>query len=240
MVDVGGVYDPSSLLFDHHQGGFKEARLDGTPYASAGLVLRWLVEEGMVVKEVANILDEQVIAGADARDNGVEGAKAPISEVISLFNPTWVEEGIVKEDDAFRVAVETAKAVIDRHVKRISGELLARRVIHEEAVKEDGLLILPRFLPWQEAVIEEHLRVLFVIHPSKTPGQWIVQGVPVEKGSFKTRKSFSASWAGLTDEALAKESGVGDAVFCHKGLWLVVAGSKEGAIAMAKKAMQEG
>jgi len=42
-------------------------------------------------------------------------------------------------------------------------------VIHEEAVKEDGLLILPRFLPRQEAVIEEHPEVLFVIHPSPRP-----------------------------------------------------------------------
>ena len=51
VVDVGGVYDPASLRFDHHQKGF-ETKLDGydctkVPLAAAlvtgwrGLFLDW-------------------------------------------------------------------------------------------------------------------------------------------------------------------------------------------------------
>merc|ERR1712072_164281 len=42
VVDVGGVYDPASLRFDHHQKGF-ETKLDGydcTKLSSAGLVYK--------------------------------------------------------------------------------------------------------------------------------------------------------------------------------------------------------
>lgn len=139
-------------------------------------------------------------------------------------------------------AVEVALGYLESVTKKISAGQEARRLLKEEAVKEDGLLILPRFLPWQDAVMENevHKDVIFVIFPSKTPGQWIAQAAPIEKGSFKTRKSFPKEWGGLTDEKLTEVSGVPDAVFCHKGLFLVVAGSKEGAVAMAKKALAEG
>lgn len=40
VYDVGGKYDPESKRFDHHQRDFAEARPDGTPYSSAGLIWR--------------------------------------------------------------------------------------------------------------------------------------------------------------------------------------------------------
>ena len=39
------------------------------------------------------------------------------------------------------------------------------------------------------------------------------------------------------DETLQKVTGVEDAVFCHKGLFLAVAKSKEGAIKLAELAL---
>ena len=40
VVDVGGIWDPATGRFDHHQKGFTGARQSGVPYASAGLVWR--------------------------------------------------------------------------------------------------------------------------------------------------------------------------------------------------------
>ena len=37
-VDVGGIWDPLSGRFDHHQKDFSGARQSGVVYASAGLV----------------------------------------------------------------------------------------------------------------------------------------------------------------------------------------------------------
>jgi uncharacterized UPF0160 family protein len=41
VVDVGAVYDPARLRFDHHQRGFEES-LDGysTKLSSAGLIYK--------------------------------------------------------------------------------------------------------------------------------------------------------------------------------------------------------
>ena len=36
VMDVGGIYDPSSLRFDHHQQSYQG------PLSSAGMVLEWL------------------------------------------------------------------------------------------------------------------------------------------------------------------------------------------------------
>ena len=38
IVDVGHVYDPDNLIFDHHQRSFTLKRGSGIPYASFGLV----------------------------------------------------------------------------------------------------------------------------------------------------------------------------------------------------------
>ncbi len=42
---------------------------------------------------------------------------------------------------------------------------------------------------------------------------------------------------GLRDEELQKITGVEDAVFCHKGLFLAVSKSKEGAVKLAELAL---
>ena len=58
-----------------------------------------------------------------------------------------------------------------------------------------------------------------------------------EKNSFKNRKDFPTIWAGLRDEKLQKVTGVSDSIFCHRGLFLAVAKSKEGAVKLAKLAL---
>jgi len=56
--------------------------------------------------------------------------------------------------------------------------------------------------------------------------------------TFINRKNFPKPWAGLRDEELANVSGVRDAVFCHRGLFLAVAQSKEGAVKLAQIAVE--
>ena len=56
--------------------------------------------------------------------------------------------------------------------------------------------------------------------------------------TFKNRKDLPKSWAGLVDEELQKISGVPDAMFCHRGLFVANAKSREGAIKLAQIAVQ--
>jgi len=57
--------------------------------------------------------------------------------------------------------------------------------------------------------------------------------------SFENRKSFPESWAGKRGNELVLATGVSDAIFCHRGRFLTVAGSKEGALALAELATKE-
>ncbi len=52
------------------------------------------------------------------------------------------------------------------------------------------------------------------------------------------RGTFPQSWRGVRDENLAEVSGIKDASFCTNGGWLAGAKSKEGAIELAKRALE--
>ena len=68
---------------------------------------------------------------------------------------------------------------------------------------------------------------------------WRVLAVRKRAESFENKKNLPRSWAGLRDKELQKITGVKDAVFCHRNLFMAVAKSKEGAIALARKALVE-
>ena len=58
-----------------------------------------------------------------------------------------------------------------------------------------------------------------------------------EKNSFGNRKDFPISWAGSKKKELQDKTGVKEAVFCHRNLFLAGAKSKKGAIELAKLAL---
>ena len=81
--------------------------------------------------------------------------------------------------------------------------------------------------------------ILFVVVPaSKSLESWKLLAVPSSINSFENRKNLPQAWAGLKDEELQKISGVSDATFCHRGLFLAGAKSKEGAIKLAQIALE--
>jgi uncharacterized UPF0160 family protein len=80
--------------------------------------------------------------------------------------------------------------------------------------------------------------VLFVIYPDSDGDQYQVKTVPVEPGSFASRKDLPKTWSGLRDHELAAVTGVADSVFCHSNLFIGGARSLEGAIAMAEQALR--
>jgi len=54
---------------------------------------------------------------------------------------------------------------------------------------------------------------------------------------YENRKNFPEAWAGKRDGELARATGVPDALFCHTNRFLAVAKTKEGALALAKLAI---
>lgn len=241
VVDVGGVYDACADRFDHHQRGGAGARKNGIPYSSFGLIWKkYGVQICAGDEKVANAVDSGLVSAIDAIDCGfVEGVAegVSLSQTIGMFNPTWDEQGDF--DQCFDEAVDFASHLLGRFIVSATGGVKAKAIVAQAIAEaaDPRVIVLKSFSPWKKTVHALADEALYVVYPSQT-GQWRVQCVPVEPGSFENKKSLPAPWGGLADNALQQLSGVDDAMFCHNGLFIAGAESFAGAMKMARLALE--
>ena len=242
VVDVGGEYDSDTDRFDHHQRGGAGERENGIPYSSFGLIWqKYGLEICQGNQDVANAVDAGLVSTIDAIDCGhVEGVSKGISlsQTISMFNPTWQEDSHF--DTCFDEAVDFASRVLTRFIASANGGISAKEIVAKaiDDAEDPRVIVLEKYTPWKRTVHELSERALYIVYPSQT-GQWRIQTVPVEPGSFEDRKPLPATWAGLSDADLQRVTGIDDAMFCHNGLFVAGAESFESTIKMATMALQD-
>jgi uncharacterized UPF0160 family protein len=242
VIDVGGEYDPDAGRFDHHQRGGAGERENGIPYSSFGLIWqKYGLEICQGNQDVANAVDAGLVSTIDAIDCGhVEGVSQGISlsQTISMFNPTWEEDSHF--DSCFDEAVEFALRVLTRFIASANGGISAKAIVATaiDNAEDSRVIVLEKYTPWKRTVHALSKDALYMIYPSSS-GQWRIQTVPVEPGSFEDRKSLPNGWAGLSDKALQDVTGLDDAMFCHNGLFIAGAESFESTMKMASIALQE-
>jgi len=242
VVDVGGVYDPDTDRFDHHQRGGAGERENGIPYSSFGLIWqKYGLEICQGDKEVASAVDAGLVSTIDAIDCGhVKGVSDGISlsQTIGMFNPTWQEDSHF--DSCFDEAVDFAARVLTRFIAAANGGISAKAIVAKaiDDAEDPRVIVLEKYTPWKRTVHAMSTEALYMVYPSQT-GQWRIQTVPVEPGSFEDRKSLPIQWAGLSDQALKDVTGIDDAMFCHNGLFIAGAESFESTMKMASIALQE-
>ncbi|MDB5838786.1 MAG: hypothetical protein JWQ23_738 [Herminiimonas sp.] len=266
-VDVGGVWDPQAGRFDHHQKGFEGARESGVVYASAGLVWKQYgarcveavaqVHTGYALsrtdaREIAYAIDSDLVQYLDMSDTGA-AKNAPggygLSAVISGFNPNWLDEQHVKNMaeaehvrlKQFRRAMEFMADILVNAVKYRVGAMLAVDQVRQSEQLEQGKLLFLKnsALPWSTIVRKEMPKVQFVISHNLTEQRHMLHTVPATADSFQARRDLPAAWAGLRGDELAAVTGVPDAVFCHNNLFIAAATTLEGAMKMARLALEE-
>ena len=69
--------------------------------------------------------------------------------------------------------------------------------------------------------------------------KWRIQAVPASASSFESRKALPAAWRGLRDQALSDATGLPGCVFVHAAGFIGGHATREGAIQLARKALQE-
>ncbi len=257
--DVGGRFDAARGRFDHHQRG-APLRPDGTPFSSAGLI--WQVhgpaavaallpaEAAAFSAAIASGLDDTLVRRIDEIDNGVSPAGPVRSDPFGLpgligeFNPAWDDPaagGPDAGDAAFLEATAFAAGMLRRRVEAMRARHAAEAAVL--AAHRDGadprLLVLEQGMPWKTVVHDHALPVLLTVSPASN-GNWMLDTVPPEPGSFAQKLPLPEAWAGLPDAELAAASGVPDAVFVHLRRFVAAARSRAGAIAMAEKALAAG
>jgi uncharacterized UPF0160 family protein len=244
VFDVGGIYDENVNRFDHHQPGGAGAR-SGIEYSSFGLVWKKFGLALCGEERVANMIDQKLVAPVDAHDNGLdlvsnlyETSPYFIQNFFHSMRPTLREENITN-DEMFFKSVEIAKEILTREIIHAQDTFFAQ----ENVVKayqnsaDKRIIVLDDKYPFQYT-LGDFSEPLFVIYPRKITSDWGVGAVRDNPKTFKNRKNFPKSWGGLRNEEMAKVSGVQDAIFCHRGLFLAVAKSKEGAIKLAQIAVE--
>ena len=243
VLDVGGVFDPAKLRFDHHQLS-SGARESGILYSAFGLLWQHYGKEFCGNDSVWQKIDSRLVTAIDGVDNGQDlysvsefGARPfDISELLGLFNPIGDDEEF---DSQFEVAIELATTVLLRLKSKYEEAIAAQEYFLAQYAKsaDPRFVVLEKFVP-HGSVATKQPELLYVVFPGAT-GNWTIQTVRPENSQFGNRKDLPASWRGLNGQDLAEVTGVSDAVFCHKGAFIGAAQSQEGAMEMLRLALAE-
>lgn len=241
-VDVGQIYDPAKLRFDHHQKGGAGDRPNGIPYASFGLVWRQYGEDLAGGVEEAKIIEERIAMPIDANDNGIDLYEMKFTGfrdyALGDFFETFAYGSETMEDyeAGFTKALVVARDFLDREIAAAKDTVSDWNKVKEiYSLSEDKkIIVLPEPMHWKKVLIP--LETYYVVS-GRQDNQWAARAVPKNSYGFELKKPFPTSWGGLSHKTLGDVSGVPSAVFCHRDCWLAVAETKEGAIELAKKAL---
>lgn len=238
VCDVGGIYDPSSKRFDHHQADY------AGPLSSAGMILLYLKEKGFISAHFYDYFNKALILGVDAHDTGVakgEVGMANFSHVVSNFLPIRYEAASDEMQRAFQEAV----AFVLGHLKRLKERFLytieCQEVVKMAMQGAGYALVFEESIPWIENFFElggETHPAKFVIMP--TGNHWKLRGIPPSlRNRMDVRHPLPQEWAGLHEEDLRKVSQIEGAIFCHKGRFISIWETKEDALKALHYALEK-
>lgn len=221
VCDVGGIYDPEKKLFDHHQAEYRG------PLSSAGMILLYLKNSGLLHQSAYNFFNESLILGVDANDNGKEPQMVgycSYSDVIANFAPILHDPPPEEQDLAFLEALRFTLTHLQRLRQRYDYMQSCKAIVEESMAKNEVCLVFDKGIPWLELFFalggKEHLAE-FVVMPSG--GHWTLRCIPPSlEDKMNVRTPLPEDWAGLLEDDLKKVSGIPGAIFCHKGRFISV------------------
>ena len=246
VFDLGRIYKENLNRFDHHQTGGAGER-EGIPYSSFGLVWKKFGGEITGNKKITDIIERKLVMPVDVNDNGVDLYKNnfpnifpyTLQDVFAIFSPTAFED--LDKNKQFIKALAWAKEILQREIKKAKDQIEIAKIIKNfyKKTKDKKLIIIDkpkvsRFEIWD--ALQDFPEPLFVVYGDKE--DWSIVAMRKEKNSFGSRKNFPISWGGLSYKDLQKITGVSNAVFCHRALFMAVAKSKEGAVKLAQLAIE--
>jgi len=238
VCDVGGVYDPSQKLFDHHQANYKGS------FSSAGMVLKYLESTHLLQPHEYKFLNQSLIMGVDAHDNGQDlliPGVCSFSQIVSNFTPIKYDCSEQEQTDAFFKSLQFVLGHLRRLRERFQYTQSCRQQIAECMQKYHECLFFDRSLPWLETFFELNGTThpaKFIIMPSGE--HWKLRGIPPSyQERMKVRQPLPKEWAGLLGPELKAISGISGAIFCHKGLFVSVWETKQDAIKALEYTLQQ-
>lgn len=229
VCDVGGFYDESKKLFDHHQIEYQG------PMSSAGMILLYLKNQNILSEKEYDYFNHSLILGVDAHDNGQDPqilGLCTYSNIISSFIP--IPQDVEKEvmDKGFFEALHFSLEFLKRITKKFHYTHECQELVAAAMKTNQRYLLFDKSIPWLDLFFElggEKHPAEFVVMPSGD--HWKLRAIPPNyEKRMQTRKPLPLAWAGLLDEDLKKASKIHGAIFCHKGRFISVWQTKEDAL----------
>lgn len=265
VYDVGKVYDPKKLRFDHHQIGGAAVRPNTVQYAAFGLVWKHFgpslcamhtlaITGKLPTKKVAErqttLVDKRLVAHIDAMDNGQMSYKQLFVDAIPATIDNYFEMCKIAFTSRSSDLREVNKAFDRGFMKLIPfTELMLENVLQYALVKDiDETLALKAYQKSKDkrVVICDRFygynygklaEPLVVVYPDARGG-FAAKTVRKNEDDYDARFSFPESWRGLTDGELEAVVGVKGARFCHNSGFMITANTKEIVLRMLKKAFE--
>lgn len=195
----------------------------------------------------------------DAIDNGISVCdtghvkyhiSTTLSSRVGTLNPAWNEEQTTElSNSRFIQAMIMTCTEFVSHTLSLYNVWWPARSIVKNAIDnrftyhESGkIVVLDQYCPWSdhlfdiETLLDINQSIYYVIY-GDTSGSHRIQAVAIEPKSFTSRKKLPEEWLGLRDDVLSEKCSIPGCIFIHAGGFIGGNKSKEGAIAMAIKAI---
>ena len=209
ILDIGRVdkVSDTQVILDHHQGPELIEDTKVKHCAFSKLVERMIEPDDKLFKKY---LYEVLVLPIAAQDNGQDYADhgllpSPLT-FVNAMGLSWKDDQKLA-DQRFAEVAEMSMKVIENIIKNLEDKVEAvNDVILAVNKAEDGIMVLDRYLPWTDAVIEYNAgdpKVQLVVYPSNRGG-YNIQVVPKKGGSFE-------SWLKIPEEVINFEGCSGQA-----------------------------
>lgn len=130
------------------------------------------------------MFDKNFVQFIDAGDNGqikyenIDIKLVTLSDVIEGFNPNWNED--IDSDEKFKEALQIAKKIFNNKIESTIAKCDAKKFVEQAIEKsENGIMILDKFMPYQEFVLEstnpKAQNILYAVFKSNRKGYTIKQ-----------------------------------------------------------------
>lgn len=213
---------------------------------------------------------ESFVEPFDANDNGISAYPSDVKPTISrgfdifqhvnLLNPGWNEE-ITPEssNQSFMNAVSVVSDAFNLYLNNLLNFWLPAREIVVQAIQgmavstkdsssgaDSKILVLATSCPWKDHLFNTPgtEEILYLIYPEGANASWRIQACPESSDSFVSRLPLPEAWRGLRDaelDAVLAPAGVeSGAIFIHRSGFIGGHKTKEGALSMARLAVEIG
>ncbi|KAG9248118.1 metal-dependent protein hydrolase [Calycina marina] len=207
-----------------------------------------------------SVYDPKGIAAAGLEKRFRDGGNS-LGAMVSRLNPNWNDsspsdpiEAQGAEDAKFEVASTRMGEEFLRDLEYFTKAWLpARAIVHTAYAKRfeydssgRTLVFAGQSVPWKDHLYDLESQskgageVVYVLYPERqtSDSKWRIQAVPVNKDSFESRKPLPEAWRGVRDDKLDEVTGIPGGVFVHAAGFIGGNNTFDGALSMAKKALE--